>query len=272
MLPRDMFLDGLKPTLHIAHRGGALLAPENTLEAFQRAVHTHRTDMLELDVHLSRDGEVIVAHDDTLERCTDGEGPLAALTLAQLRKLDAGHRFTPDEGRTFPFRGQGVRLPTLREVLRAFPTLRLNVELKPDVPGAEAVLARLLTEEGALGRVCLGSEQDAIAERLHKELPDACHFYPRDALAAFVLALKAGEAPPEDARYSVLDMPLYFGEVRLVDDALLKAAAERGKWINVWTVDDPAEMDRLIQEGIGGIMTDRPDLLRQRMDASGKPG
>ncbi|RKI14192.1 glycerophosphodiester phosphodiesterase [Corallococcus sp. AB030] len=272
MLPRDMFLDGLKPTLHIAHRGGALLAPENTLEAFQRAVHTHRTDMLELDVHLSRDGEVIVAHDDTLERCTDGEGPLAALTLAQLRKLDAGHRFTPDEGRTFPFRGQGVRLPTLREVLRAFPTLRLNVELKPDVPGAEAVLARLLTEEAALGRVCLGSEQDVIAERLHEELPDACHFYPRDALAAFVLALKAGEAPPEDARYSVLDMPLYFGEVRLVDDALLKAAAERGKWINVWTVDDPAEMDRLIQEGIGGIMTDRPDLLRQRMDASGKPG
>lgn len=272
MLPRDMFLDGLKPTLHIAHRGGALLAPENTLEAFQRAVHTHRTDMLELDVHLSRDGEVIVAHDDTLERCTDGEGPLAALTLAQLRKLDAGHRFTPDEGRTFPFRGQGVRLPTLREVLRAFPTLRINVELKPDVPGAEAVLARLLTEEAALGRVCLGSEQDVIAERLHEELPDACHFYPRDALAAFVLALKAGEAPPEDARFSVLDMPLYFGEVRLVDDALLKAAAERGKWINVWTVDDPAEMDRLIQEGIGGIMTDRPDLLRQRMDASGKPG
>ncbi|MBZ4371003.1 glycerophosphodiester phosphodiesterase [Corallococcus sp. AS-1-6] len=272
MLPRDMFLHGLKPTLHIAHRGGALLAPENTLEAFQRAVHTHRTDMLELDVHLSRDGEVIVAHDDTLERCTDGEGPLAALTLAELRKLDAGYRFTPDEGRTFPFRGQGVRLPTLREVLRAFPALRLNVELKPDVPGAEAVLARLLTEEAALGRVCLGSEQDAIAERLYEELPDACHFYPRDALAAFVLALKAGETPPEDARYRVLDMPLYFGEVRLVDDVLLKAAAERGKWINVWTVDDPAEMDRLLAEGIGGIMTDRPDLLRQRMDASGKPG
>ncbi|WP_223634866.1 glycerophosphodiester phosphodiesterase [Corallococcus sp. EGB] len=272
MLPRDTFLHGLKPTLHIAHRGGALLAPENTLEAFHRAVHTHRTDMLELDVHLSRDGEVIVAHDDTLERCTDGEGPLAALTLAELRKLDAGHRFTPDEGRTFPFRGQGVRLPTLREVLRAFPSLRLNVELKPDVPGAEAVLARLLTEEDALGRVCIGSEQDVIAERLHARLPDVCHFYPRDALAAFVLALKAGEAPPEDARFRVLDMPLYFGEVRLVDDALLKAAAERGKWLNVWTVDDPAEMDRLLQEGIGGIMTDRPDLLRQRMDASGKPG
>ncbi|RKH20974.1 glycerophosphodiester phosphodiesterase [Corallococcus praedator] len=272
MLPRDTFLQGLKPTLHIAHRGGALVAPENTLEAFRLAVEKHHTDMLELDVHLTRDGEVIVAHDDTLERCTNGEGPLAALTLAELRRLDAGYRFSPDAGSTFPFRGQGVHLPTLREVLRAFPSLRLNVELKPDVPGGEDVLARLLTEEDALGRVCLGSEQDAIAERLVRVLPDACHFYPRDALAAFILTLKAGEAPPEDARYAVLDMPLYFGEVRLVDDALLKAAAERGKWINVWTVDDPAEMDRLLHEGIGGIMTDRPDLLRQRMDASGKPG
>ncbi|MCY1045349.1 glycerophosphodiester phosphodiesterase [Corallococcus sp. bb12-1] len=272
MLPRDTFLQGLKPTLHIAHRGGALVAPENTLEAFRLAVEQHRTDMLELDVHLTRDGEVIVAHDDTLERCTDAEGPLAARTLEELRRLDAGFRFSPDNGHTFPFRGRGVRLPTLREVLRAFPALRLNVELKPDVAGAEDVLARLLTEEAALGRVCLGSEQDAIAERLVRVLPDACHFYPRDALAAFILTLKAGEAPPEDARYSVLDMPLYFGEVRLVDDALLRAAAERGKWINVWTVDDPAEMDRLLQEGIGGIMTDRPDLLRQRMDASGKPG
>ncbi|RKG99451.1 glycerophosphodiester phosphodiesterase [Corallococcus sp. CA047B] len=272
MLPRDTFLQGLKPTLHIAHRGGALVAPENTLEAFRLAVEKHRTDMLELDVHLTRDGEVIVAHDDTLERCTNGEGPLAALTLTELRRLDAGYRFSPDAGSTFPFRGQGVHLPTLREVLRAFPSLRLNVELKPDVPGGEDVLARLLTEEDALGRVCLGSEQDAIAERLVRVLPDACHFYPRDALAAFILTLKAGEAPPEDARYAVLDMPLYFGEVRLVDDALLKAAAERGKWINVWTVDDPAEMDRLLHEGIGGIMTDRPDLLRQRMDASGKPG
>ncbi|RKG89214.1 glycerophosphodiester phosphodiesterase [Corallococcus sp. CA053C] len=272
MLARDSFLQGLKPTLHIAHRGGALVAPENTLEAFRLAVETYRTDMLELDVHLSRDGEVIVAHDDTLERCTDGAGPLAALTLAELRKLDAGYHFSPDAGRTFPFRGRGVRLPTLREVLRAFPSLRLNVELKPDVPGGEDMLARLLTEEAALGRVCLGSEQDAIAERLVRVLPDACHFYPRDALAAFVLALKAGEVPPEDARYTVLDMPLYFGEVRLVDDALLEAAASRGKWINVWTVDDPAEMDRLLREGVGGIMTDRPDLLRQRMDASGKPG
>src|SRR5215213_3160249 len=159
------FLRGLRPTLHIAHRGGALLAPENTLPAFQQAVARYRTDMLELDVHLSRDGELVVSHDPTLERCTDAEGSLAERTLAQLQQLDAGYHFSPD-GQHFPFRGQGVRLPTLREVLRAFPGLRLNVEAKPDVPGIEDAMHALLREEGALERVCLGSELDAVAQRL----------------------------------------------------------------------------------------------------------
>ncbi|MFP2909905.1 glycerophosphodiester phosphodiesterase [Pyxidicoccus sp. 3LFB2] len=266
------FLQGLRPTLHIAHRGGAALAPENTLGAFRQAVERYRTDMLELDVHLTRDGEVVVAHDDTLERCTDGTGPLAALTLAELRRLDAGFHFSPDGGRTFPFRGQGARIPTLREVLRAFPAVRLNVELKPDVPGIEDAFARLLTEERALERVCMGSEQDSVGERLAARLPDACHFYPRDALTAFVLALRGGDTPPDEPRYTVLDMPLYFGDIRLVDPAFLRECTARGKWVNVWTVDDPAEMEQLLQEGVGGIMTDRPDVLRQRMDASAKPG
>jgi glycerophosphoryl diester phosphodiesterase len=269
---RPAFLQGLKPTLHISHRGGATLAPENTLESFRMAVERYRTDMLELDVHLTRDGEVVVAHDATLERCTDGTGPLSALTLAELRRLDAGFGFSPDGGQRFPFRGQGVRIPTLRELLRAFPSLRLNIELKPDVPGMEEAFALLLEEERAVERVCMGSEQDALAERLVARLPDACHFYPRDALAAFVITLRGGEPPPEDPRFTVLDMPLYFGDVRLVDPGFLQACAERGKWVNVWTVDDPAEMDQLLREGVGGIMTDRPDLLRQRMDASPKPG
>ncbi len=270
--PTLPFLQGLRPTLHIAHRGGAALAPENTLTAFRQAVAQYRADMLELDLHLTRDGELVVAHDATLERCTDGAGALADLTLAELQRLDAGFQFTADEGRTFPFRGQGVRIPTFRELLRAFPGLRLNVELKPDVPGIEDVFAQVLQEEGALERICMGSEQDAIAERLVARLPSACHFYPRDALAAFVIGLRSGSPPPEDPRYTVLDMPLYFGDIRLVDADFLRGCAARGKWVNVWTVDDPGEMRQLLAEGVGGIMTDRPDVLRQIMDAPSKPG
>jgi glycerophosphoryl diester phosphodiesterase len=265
MLP---FLQGLKPTLHISHRGGALLAPENTLPAFRMAVERYHTQMLELDVHLTRDGEVVVAHDASLDRCTDAEGPLAARSFSELQHVDAGFRFTPDGGRTFPFRGQGIRLPALSEVLRAFPGLRINLEMKPDTRGSEEVLHEVLRKEHALERVCMGSELDEVGERLVARMPDACHFYPRDALTAMVLALRSGEPPPEDPRYTVLDMPLYFGEVRLVDEEFLRATTRHGKWVNVWTVDDPEEMRRLVSEGVGGIMTDRPDLLRQILDAS----
>ena len=264
--PPHPFFRGLSPTLHIAHRGGSLLAPENTLPAFRMAVERYHTQMLETDVHLTRDGELVVAHDATLERCTNGVGALADHTLAELQRLDAGYSFTPDGGRTFPFRGQGVRLPSLREVLRAFPSLHFNIEVKPDVPGIEEAFFQVLREEGALERVCVGSELDKVGERLVRVMPDACHFYPRDALVAFVLAVRAGEQPPDDPRYTVLDMPLYFGGVRLVDEALLRTVDALGRWVNVWTVDDLEEMRQLAAEGVGGIMTDRPDLLRRVLD------
>lgn len=255
------FLIGLRPTLHISHRGGAALAPENTLVAFQAAVSRHRTDMLELDVQATRDGALVVAHDEDLARCTDREGPLAALTLAELEAVDAGYRFSPDGGATTPFRGQGVRIPLLREVLRALPQVRINLELKPSATGAEDALAALLRAEDATSRVCVGSESDDVAKRLLGALPEACHFYPRLALTELVLAAKSGLPCPE-APYTVLDMPLFHEGLRLIDEPFLQAMAAMGKWVNVWTVDDPDEMRRLAREGVGGIMTDRPDLLR----------
>ncbi|HUM12221.1 MAG TPA: glycerophosphodiester phosphodiesterase [Myxococcaceae bacterium] len=257
------FLAGLRPTLHIAHRGGALLAPENTLAAFGAAVDRWRTDMLELDLHATRDGELVVSHDPTLQRCTDGEGRIAEHTLAELQRLDAGFHFTLDRGRTYPFRGQGVRMPTFREVLRAFPGLRLNVEVKAEAPGVEAAVADLLRVEGAGQRVCLGSELDSLAGRLVEAAPEVCAFYPRDALTELVLAIKSGSEPPDDPRFQVLDMPLDYGEVRLVDAPFLEATTRLGRWVNVWTVDEVETMRALVAIGVGGIMTDRPDLLRE---------
>jgi glycerophosphoryl diester phosphodiesterase len=260
---RHRFLEGLKPTLHISHRGGSKLAPENTMAAFRQAVEVYRTDMIELDVHATRDGELVVAHDATVDRCTDGSGGISSLTYSELQQLDAGCRFTPD-GMHFPFQGRGVRIPRLLEVLRGFPQLRINVELK--AAGFEKAFASLVRAEQAVDRICCGSESDAIAAKLHDALPEACHFFPRDALTAFILAVKAGEQPFDDERYAVLDMPLWFQGMRLFDEALRDAALRMGRWINLWTIDDPEEMRSLIAEGAGGIMTDRPDLLRAELN------
>lgn len=265
------FFEGLIPTLHISHRGGGAIAPENTMLAFRHAVERFRTDMLELDIHLTKDGELVVSHDPAVDRCTDGAGAIAELTLAELQRLDAGYRFTPDGGGTFPCRGQGARIPTLVEVLRAFPGTRLNVEVKADAPGIEHVFAKAVRAQQAENRVCCGSESDELAARLFAALPEGCHFYPRNALTGFILSIRAGEPPPEEPRFLVLDMPLEFEGIRLIDEELLKAVRSAVKWVNVWTVDTGEEMRRLVAEGVGGIMTDRPDLLRRVLDGEPTP-
>jgi glycerophosphoryl diester phosphodiesterase len=260
------FLAGLRPTLHIAHRGGSALAPENTLEAFRRAVEQYRTDMLETDVHLTRDGVVVVSHDPTLDRCTDGAGPIAARTWAELSKLDAGYRFSPDR-RTYPFRGAGVRMVRLVDVLRAWPEQRLNIDLKCADPELIPAFVDVVRGEGAVDRVCAGSEDDDVAARLHAAAPELCLFYPRHALTALVTAIHTHRRPPDDPRYLVLDMPYRLAGLPLVNARFLGVTARMGRWVNVWTVDAEADMRRLVKLGVGGIMTDRPDRLRAVLDA-----
>ena len=260
------FLRDLRPTLHIAHRGGAALAPENTTIAFQLAVDRFLTDMLEIDVHATSDGELVVVHDATLDRCTDATGAVAELTWGQIATVDAGYRFTADGGRKHPFRGKGVRIPRLEQVLTAFPQIRFNVELKAAAPGVEDAFADVIRGAGAVARVCVGSMDDGISKRVLRALPDACHFYPRNALTNLVIGLKRGETAHGDDPYHVLDMPLHYGGARLIDTQLLFRAAQMGRWVNAWTVDEEADMVRLIGEQVGGIITDRPDVLRRVLD------
>lgn len=258
------FLRGLVAPLHISHRGGAGLAPENTLAAFRQAVELYRTDMLELDVRASADGEVVVFHDATLERCTDGQGPLEARPLAELERLDAAFHFAPVGGAGTPLRGHGVRIPRLVEVLEAFPGLRLNVEVKSRAALAPFV-ALMKARPSELRRLCIGSELDELGAELHLALPDACHFFPANALAAFLMSLRT-EALEDDERYTVLDMPLTWEGLTVFDETVAEVAKARGKWVNVWTVDDEAAMRSSIAAGVGGVMTDRPDVLRAVLD------
>ena len=268
---RNPFVEGLGDlgaTLHISHRGGAALAPENTLVAFDNAVGVYGTDMLELDTQASADGVLVVAHDASVDRCTNGTGLVSALSWAELCTLDAGHAFGPEQGS--PYRDRGVRLPRLEEVLERFPGTRLNIELKAGDASVARQLVETLRRFDALNRSCIGSEDDALATLIYEAAPEACHFYPAGALEALVVALKTGQTPPPEDRFSVLDMPFLWQGQRLIDQDLLQRIAERGQWVNAWTVDDEAEMRYLVESGVGGVMTDRPDRLRVVLSSARK--
>ena len=259
--------------LLIAHRGGGALAPENTLAAFDRALRWWRADLLELDVRPTRDGECVVFHDATLERTTDGTGAVVERSLAELRTLDAGFRFTPDGGATFPFRGRGVRIPTLAEVLDAFPAARINVEMKE--AGVQEPAARAIARAGAEHRVLVAAgdtrnrarfrgyagPQSAGAQELYAfyalHLARATRAY-RPAVDAFQM--------PETAH----------GGRRVLDARWVREAHAHNVAVHVWTVDEEADMLRLLEWGVDGIITDRPDrlarVLHQRCGRPLPPG
>src|SRR5215203_3240073 len=131
--------------INIAHRGGAEIAPENTLEGFREGLRVG-AGVLELDVHTTADGHVVVIHDAVIDRTTDGTGAVWEMTLAELKRLDAGYRFTRDRGATYPFRGEGVGIPTLEEVYDEFGDVPINIEIKGERPGIEEAVWQVIEE------------------------------------------------------------------------------------------------------------------------------
>lgn len=253
------FLDLPGPWL-VAHRGGSLLAPENTLPAFDRAAALG-ADALEIDVRRTSDGGVVVFHDEDTARVTGEPGTIEARTLAEVRALDAAHAFSPD-GATRPLRGTGVTIPTLAEVLARHPRLRLVVDAKADDPALAEALAADVRAAGAVDRVCVGSFHDAQAERLGRLLPGACRYLPQDAATCHVMNAKAGGAGAGCPRgFDLASLPHRMGALTVVDAKVVRYFHGRGMPVHVWTVDDEREMRDLLAIGVDGIVTDRPDVL-----------
>ncbi len=248
----------------MAHRGGARLAPENTLASFDGAAALG-ADAIELDVRLTRDGEVVVFHDETTERITGAPGAVAERSLAQLRALDAGFGFSPDGGRTFPWRGRGLAVPTLAEVFQRYPRLLFNLEAKEVAAPLAEALARLVRSAGRMDEACVGSFDDVQAERLRTLLPEACHFLPQGAATCHVMAAKGlGDGRDCPDGYDVADLPPRTEQgLTVVDAEVVSWFHARGMAVHVWTVDEEAEMRSLLAMGVDGIMSDRPDVLKR---------
>ena len=246
----------------IAHRGASAYAPENTLPAFELAVR-QGADAFELDVRLSRDGAPVVIHDETLDRTTSLTGPVRARTLAELRAADAGLRFTPDRGRTAPFRDTNARIPTLAEVLWAFPAISVMVEVKE--PEAQDAVRRVLLEAGATGRCVVASEHAGALESFREE-PFACGASGPEISALYRAAMLRRPLP--DCRHRLLSVPLRWHGLPVPTRAFVRAARTLGCPVHVWTVNDAATARRLWARGVAGIVTDVPDVIRTARDAT----
>jgi len=254
--------------LLMAHRGGSRLAPENTAYAFRRALEWWRADLLEIDVQPTRDGDALVIHDPTVDRTTDGSGPVASFTVAELKALDAGFRFTPDGGASHPLRGAGVRLSTLREVLEEFPRARVNVEIK-DARAQQAVWDTV-HDLHAVHRVLIAAG-DRNNRLRFRDYPGPVSAGKQDALAFYGLHLaRAGRlwTPTVDA----FQIPEVFGGRQVLDRRMVDALHALNVAVHVWTIDEEADLRRLLGWGVDGIVTDRPDrLARVLHQTHGRP-
>ena len=261
---RSRFLDWSGP-IAFAHRGGAGDHPENTMPAFGAAVEMGYRH-LETDVHLTRDGAVIAFHDEVLERVTDRRGRIGEVTAADVAQADAGYWFSRDGGATFPHRGRGVRIPLLSEIIEEWPEARLNIDTKSDA--VVEPLAALLRRMNVLDRVCVGSFSDRRLRRFRALAGDwVCTSMGPRAITRARLTSLAGRIPRQGA--ACLQLPVRQRGVPMVEPLMIRAAHRSGLAVHVWTIDDRAEMERLLDLGADGIMTDTLETLRDVLRGRG---
>lgn len=234
-----------------AHRGGSALRPENTIVAFDHGLSLG-ADGLEFDVHLSRDGVVVVHHDRTLERTTDGRGPVAALTAEELGRLDAGAHFPG-------FQGAAGGVPTLRDVLRRYPDARLIIELKVNAPELAHRTIDEIRAAGAVDRVALGSFGTRVLRAARAYEPRIRTGSSREETRLFLYRSWV-RWPVRRPPYQEFQVPELAGSTRVVSPRFVRYAHEADCPVKVWTVDDEADMRRLLSWGVDAVISDRPDV------------
>ena len=243
--------------LVLAHRGGSGLAPENTLAAFDKGLALG-ADGLELDVHLSRDGRVVVHHDRTLDRTTDRRGLVADHTADDLARADAGHRF--ERRGSFPFRGQGLGVPLLADVLVRYRDVPIVIELKVNAPELARALVDVVRRANAVDRVCVGSFGLRVLRAVRGLEPALATSAAREEVR-WALYRSWCRWPVSRVPYRCYQVPEWSGRTHVVSPRFVAAAHAAGLPVQVWTVDNEIDAQRLLDWGVDALITDRPDLI-----------
>jgi len=243
-----------------AHRGDSAFYPENTLPAFHSAAELG-VDCIESDVHLTADGECVLWHDSTVDRMTDGKGQISSFTLTELRKLDAGYGYRNPEG-DFPFRNQGICIPTLAETLEALPAMRFNLDLK----GTSLKLAERFIDTiyafDAQHRVLGASFHHRQVSRIRRLGPDIVTSFSEAEARRLLISRWCGLLSLSfPFAGKILQVPEYAGKIHVVTPGLIGKLHENKVKVQVWTINEEEDMKRLLAMGVDGIISDDPRLL-----------
>lgn len=255
------FFDVSNPVI-IGHRGAAGTAPENTMVSFERALDVG-AEVLESDIHATRDGVPVLLHDPNVDRTTNGTGMVSDLTLAELRELDAAHHFSDDAGTTFPMREQGVRVPTLEEVFEAFPGARINLEIKANPPKLIGRVIELVDQFERHDTTLLTAGEDPMMLELRRERKlRGSTFAVGASLQDILASIKAAvEKLPAPEDVMALQIPADFGGQPLATPKLIEFAKAAEIAVHIWTINEVDEMQRLLDLGVDGLVTDHPERM-----------
>ena len=246
--------------LVIAHRGGRSLGPENTIFTFKRAVELG-ADVLEMDLQATSDGALVVIHDRDVDRTTDGKGPVDSFTLSEIKILDAGFRWSPDNSDSYPLRSKGITIPTLTEVFKAFPGTRMNLEIKSSQVNTIQDLCRTIRVNGMSEKVLVACFDAGKLGEFRSVCPEVATSSGASEAVIFYWLQWAQMESAYSPNAQALQIPEAYGEHRIATRGFVDAAHARNMRVHVWTVNDSDAMQRLIDLNVDGIMTDYPQRL-----------
>ncbi|WGL16236.1 glycerophosphodiester phosphodiesterase [Microbulbifer bruguierae] len=258
--------EGFRRPLVIAHAddSGQGIYPGNTL-IFLQQMAAMKVDVLEMDVHATADNQLVLMHDASVDRTTEGQGAIRDKTLAELKQLNVAYHWSQD-GTTYPFREKPQRIVTVDDVFQAFPSYPMVIELKTADPDAAQSLCRKLKAFQKSNQVIVSSFHQRGIQVFREDCPHVATGAGADEVRNFVIAAKLRAFRLLSPKYQALHIPVTYEGITLVDRSSVRQAQDRGVRVDVWTVNDEAEMRQLIEIGVDGIMTDRPDRLFQLIE------
>ncbi len=253
-------VEGEHQPLVFAHQGGEGIRPTNTILGFTD-VYNMGSDVLDADLHMTSDKVLVLAHDETIDRTSNGSGAIRDMTLQELRQFDFGYDLTVDNGQTYPYRGQGITIPTLQEFFDTFPEAKFGIEIKQTTTEAAEKFCQTIKDYGYQHKVLVSSFAQENMDIFRQQCPDIATSATEDETKIYYIFQRVGLAGLYRARFEALQVPEKSGSTKVLTDWFVANAKRRGFRVIPWTINEEEDLRRIIDMGIYGINTNYPDRM-----------